>query len=95
LIYIEAFARVAPRGPRLEEAVHRRLELAWAGFVLDVRQAEYRRGRIHLSNEQVDQLEPWDAFIHRWMATRPQERGRVVSRAGGRVIAKPPARGAA
>jgi hypothetical protein len=66
---------------RLEEALHRRLELCRAGFAYDVRQALWRRGRhLHFSDEQVDRFEPWVRYLRRWMATRPPRHRRPRAR---------------
>jgi hypothetical protein len=57
---------------RLEEALHRRLALCRAGFAYDVRQALWHRGRLQLTEEQVDQREPWTPVLRRWLASRPR-----------------------
>jgi hypothetical protein len=44
---------------RLDEALHRRMELCEAGFRWDAHHSIWYRGRICLSDEQVDTLEPW------------------------------------
>jgi hypothetical protein len=58
---------------RLEEALHRRYDLARAGFVYHVESAMWQRGRrLHLSEEMIDRLEPWASYRRRWMATQPR-----------------------
>ena len=57
---------------RLEEALHRRLELARAGFAYDPQRALWHRGGLQLTEEQVDQREPWTPVLRRWLASRPR-----------------------
>jgi hypothetical protein len=65
---------------RLEEALHRRMELCRAGFAYDVAQAVRYRGRLELTDERVDGLEPWKQVLRRWLASRP--RRTALSRKG-------------
>jgi hypothetical protein len=56
---------------RLEEAGLRRYELARASFAYDPQRAFWHRGRLHLTDEQVDRREPWRPYLRRLMRTRP------------------------
>jgi hypothetical protein len=56
-----------------EEAVFRRLELSKAGFTYCVPQGVWQRGHtIRLTDESIDRLEPWHAYIRLWTDQSPR-----------------------
>lgn len=59
---------------RLEEALLRRFELARSGFHYDIRRGQWRRGRLALSDEQVDMRRAWQRSVQGWMRTKPPRR---------------------
>jgi hypothetical protein len=63
---------------RLEECLLRRYELARSGFHFDVQRGQWRRGRLSLSEEEVDRRLGWRRAVQGWMRTRPRRRRRTV-----------------
>jgi hypothetical protein len=61
---------------RLEEALLRRYELARCGFTFEVGHGRWRRGRLALSDEEVDRYRLWRQAVQRWRRTRPPRRRR-------------------
>jgi hypothetical protein len=60
--------------PRLEEVLLRRFELCRAGFTWDPYAALWRRGRLALTDEEVDRRLGWRRSVQGWMRTRPRRR---------------------
>jgi hypothetical protein len=61
---------------RLEECLLRRYELARCGFMYDVGHGRWCRGRVALSDEEVDRYRLWRSAVRGWMRTRPPRRRR-------------------
>jgi hypothetical protein len=59
---------------RLEEGLLRRYELCRAGFRWHETQARWCRGRVALSDEQVDRYPLWRSAVRGWMRTKPWQR---------------------
>ena len=62
---------------RLEEGLLRRFELVRWGFHWDRYAAVWRRGRLALTDEQVDRRLGWQRAVQGWMKTRPRRRRRT------------------